>query len=392
MIILKKYIKFFWGLLLILKFRLLRTPDILKSEIVFYFPYYHLGGAEQVHLDIVKAVQHKKCVVIFTHLSATPHFLKSFREVANIIEFNDIINKKSEKVTRLLLQSVAKAINKSKCVEKVMGCNTVYFYESLPFIKKQKLDLIHAVAPENGIQQMLANAAPYLYKRITINRKGAFDLQSIYNEYDITQEKQPHIEVISNGIDMPMFNNPISKDTKSLNVGFVGRWSEEKRPELYLQIADQFKEDHDIQWTMAGSGLKQRNTQINAAGVKNLNQINDKQELINHYKELHVILITSIYEGFPMVLMEAMAYGVIPVCTNVGGISEHINHGINGFLIDENVNNHEELMLQFVAILENLKADPNTLERISKACTIYARAHFSIDNFNLSYQRLLTRP
>lgn len=392
MILWKKHIKNCLGWFYLLHFSCFKINLLNKSEIVFIFPYYHLGGAEQVHLDLVKAVQHKNCVVIFTHGSATPYFLEEFNQVATVIELNTIINKKSKKVTRLLLQSIAKAINKSKYVEKVMGCNTVYFYESLYLIKKKKLDLIHAVAPENYIRQMLANAAPYLDQRVTINKSGAFDLQALYDEYNITQQKQPHLEVISNGIDIPALNEPISKESKSLNIGFVGRWSEEKRPELFLQIADQFKEHRDIQWTMAGSGLKHRNKQINAAGVKSLNQINDKKLLINHYKELHVILITSIYEGFPMVLMEAMAYGVIPVCTNVGGISEHINHGVNGFLIDHNGYSDKELVLKFVEVLQKLKTDSSTLERISIACDTYARANFNIETFNQSYQRLLTQP
>ena len=34
-----------------------------------------------------------------------------------------------------------------------------------------------------------------------------------------------------------------------------------------------------------------------------------------------------------MVVMEAMAHGVVPACTNVGGIPCHIIDGVTGFLV-----------------------------------------------------------
>ena len=38
-------------------------------------------------------------------------------------------------------------------------------------------------------------------------------------------------------------------------------------------------------------------------------------------------------EGVPVVLMEAMAKGVSVLATNVGGISELVEHNINGYLV-----------------------------------------------------------
>jgi glycosyltransferase involved in cell wall biosynthesis len=47
-----------------------------------------------------------------------------------------------------------------------------------------------------------------------------------------------------------------------------------------------------------------------------------------------VMLLPSHHESFGLVALEAMACGVVPVMTSVGGASEFINDGQNGFLRD----------------------------------------------------------
>jgi N-acetyl-alpha-D-glucosaminyl L-malate synthase BshA len=56
----------------------------------------------------------------------------------------------------------------------------------------------------------------------------------------------------------------------------------------------------------------------------------------NHVERLiplaHVLLMPSELESFGLVALEAMACGVVPVATNVGGVAELITHGEDGFL------------------------------------------------------------
>ncbi|WP_299024994.1 glycosyltransferase family 4 protein [uncultured Thermanaerothrix sp.] len=54
--------------------------------------------------------------------------------------------------------------------------------------------------------------------------------------------------------------------------------------------------------------------------------------LVSH----HVLAMPSDYEGFGIVYLEAMAYGLVPIATTCGGAVEIITHGLNGFLIPPN--------------------------------------------------------
>jgi glycosyltransferase involved in cell wall biosynthesis len=59
-----------------------------------------------------------------------------------------------------------------------------------------------------------------------------------------------------------------------------------------------------------------------------------EDELIKEYKECSVLLLTSYQETAPMVIIQAMAAGKPVVATNVGGVSDLIEDGETGFLIN----------------------------------------------------------
>lgn len=64
-----------------------------------------------------------------------------------------------------------------------------------------------------------------------------------------------------------------------------------------------------------------------------------------------VVIISSIYEGFSIFLLEAMAAGKPIIATKTGVAQELIKHGKNGFLI--NPDNVEELSEKIIEILNN---------------------------------------
>lgn len=60
----------------------------------------------------------------------------------------------------------------------------------------------------------------------------------------------------------------------------------------------------------------------------------DNEPLIEMYKQSHVMVVPSSYEGFGIVYLEGMGFGLPAIGTTAGAASEIITHGKDGYLIE----------------------------------------------------------
>ena len=60
----------------------------------------------------------------------------------------------------------------------------------------------------------------------------------------------------------------------------------------------------------------------------------DKEPLIEKLKQAHVLVVPSSYEGFGIVYLEGMCFGLPAIGTTAGAASEIISDGVDGFLIE----------------------------------------------------------
>jgi len=85
----------------------------------------------------------------------------------------------------------------------------------------------------------------------------------------------------------------------------------------------------------------------------------DNEPLIEMYKQAHVMLVPSSYEGFGIVYLEGMGFGLPAIGTTVGAAGEVITHGEDGYLIEPD--NAESL----ADILSKLANDRDLLLQLS---------------------------
>lgn len=388
--IIKDIIYTFYALCNLGKFLIFDLKKIKNAKIVCFFPFYKTGGAEKVHLNIVKALNPENVCVIFTSHSATTNFFEEFKENANCIEINPILNKKNSLVNKWLMKSIYNTINKSNNCKTIFGCNSVYYYQILPKIEAsiKRNDLFHNFFENDQRESDIINSAKYIDNRIVINEAAKNDLLKFYSKNNIDSIYNDRIKIIGNGIKLPERVFPL-KNNSLIKIGFIGRWCFEKRPEVFLEIAKQIKKNYSsVSFVMAGTGMKSNLDYINESGVDFLGEITNENELNQLYKELHFIVLPSIYEGFPMVMMEAMSNGVIPISTDLDGIKEHITSNYNGILV--NGSDEDKIVSSFYDSISLLIENPEIRNTLAHNCFIYAHENFGIEKFNALYKKVLS--
>ncbi|RAM51873.1 MAG: colanic acid biosynthesis glycosyltransferase WcaL [Hapalosiphonaceae cyanobacterium JJU2] len=151
-------------------------------------------------------------------------------------------------------------------------------------------------------------------------------------------EKWNRMHIIHCGIDPGLFD-VVSHKESGKRLLFVGRLAEAKGLPILLESLALLKQTHpDIVLTIVGDGpdrqkLQQLTFQLKLTENVNFVGYKSQTEVRNYFQQTDVFVMSSFAEGIPVVLMEAMAAGVPVVATQIAGISELVENGVNGYLV-----------------------------------------------------------
>src|SRR4029077_18847221 len=104
------------------------------------------------------------------------------------------------------------------------------------------------------------------------------------------------------------------------NVLFVGRGAPQKRVHLISKIAERlFKQSDNIHFTFVGDVTDLLSEEVVAKSTI-YEFVEDKAFLYSLYDRSDILLLTSAYEGLPIVVMDMMVRGKVVLSTAVDGI------------------------------------------------------------------------
>lgn len=154
----------------------------------------------------------------------------------------------------------------------------------------------------------------------------------------------------------PIKFRPIFSDKLNNNsLIFVGRFSKQKDPMFALKIA---KNLHDKNFKFSLKMYGEGNFYNEMVEFKNKNKLDEVEIILHHivtqddFVSSDLLLFTSIYEGFPLVIGEANASSCPVISTNwYGTINESIINKTNGFILDSK--NEEDYGNKIIEVLTN---------------------------------------
>jgi glycosyltransferase involved in cell wall biosynthesis len=146
-----------------------------------------------------------------------------------------------------------------------------------------------------------------------------------------------NIAVIYNGIAVPNIQKSERKNNTKKIVGFVGHITEQKGVKTLLKAAQIVKKElPNVEFVLVGDGPEKKHLEklAKTLGIEDTAHfIGHLEHPVEEMKKFDVLVIPSLWEGVPNVILEAMSCKVPVVASKVGGVPELVDDGRTGFLV-----------------------------------------------------------
>jgi glycosyltransferase involved in cell wall biosynthesis/GT2 family glycosyltransferase len=349
-----------------------------RQNILFALPCIVTGGAEKVLLNLVKMLKKEGFgITIFITIQTppsmgdnTPKFEEFTNEIYHLYNFFD--SSKWEEFICYLVES--------RNIDLIFLSGSSYFYGILPKIKQRFPNIKVIDQQYNEIGHMDNNRlyAEQIDMNIVENEAVKDCLLFKY------QEKAEKVVLIPNGVDTEYFDPElVLEKTIDINenilaekfiVTFLGRFSIEKAPQIFVEIVNHLKDNNNLYFIMAGNGI----LYDEVISLIHNYELTDKIYLPSFVDAReclsisNLLILPSQHDGRPNAVLEALSMGVPVIASSVGGLPQIIQDGYNGFLCQPS--DAED----FVGHIQTLSNDANLYSQMQKNARIYAEDHLNL--------------
>jgi glycosyltransferase involved in cell wall biosynthesis len=263
----------------------------------------------------------------------------------------------------------------------VFGGEGLFFYKMLPFLKKgtRTIELCH-----------LDTWFPFTIGRIDFITVRAFSSISLKEKAaaliranHLPDTYAERLVFIENKIDIPSYTET---HNEKLEVVFIGRGAPQKRVPLVAAIAEKMQQDNaPVHFSFVGDVDKV----IDVAKYPYCTfygNINNDEKMKSIYRQSDVLILTSAYEGLPLVVMQMMVYGKVVLSTAINAIPDYIRHMENGLLIY--ATDETEIVTEGAALLQLLVKEPQLKTTLGLRSREIGQEKFNGDLFCRKYREL----
>lgn len=355
-----------------------------KHKAFLFFPNADIGGAPKVNADITALLQHDNPLIIFSKKAHNNQYLDRYTATGvKILDLHRLVDNKLFHFINFFYRGLLAAWINQQARPVVFGGESIFFYKVIPHIRKhiRCVELTH-------VDTWLPFSIGYIDRinaRVFSTKKGLEKVADQYQHNDLPEAYFERLFFVDNAIDIPELSN---NENSLLQVFFIGRGSPQKRVPLVAAIA---KAAHEKQLSVHVSFVGDVDKVIDPGDYPYCSFygiVKDEAQMNAIYQKADVLLLTSSFEGLPLVVMHMMAYGKVVISTAVNGIPDYIEHEKNGLLIY--ATDEDEIVMEGMANIEMLLTIPQLKETLGAAARKYALQHFSRDTFNKSYRKLLS--
>ncbi len=300
------------------------------------------------------------------------------------------------------------------------------FPKMVLFVKRHKINIVHSFYYGNfsgwdlvtsklsGVRIFISSRRNMGYWRKT--RHLVFDMFRnsftdiiIANSYAVREKTisderllPSRVVVIYNGIDFLQYGGIINPEEKASFkresglghakkvIGMVSNIKNVKGYEYFLSAASIIRRNtNNVHFIIAGEGSDHNDFRrvVEGYGLNDcVSLLGLCQDVKKVFSMIDIFMYSSLSEGFPNIILEAMASGKVIVATDVGGTSEMLQNGLSGILVRP-----RDAAVLADATMKILD-DEDLGRRMSEAAMKSARQFFSIaecvDQYGAIYKHL----
>ena len=312
-----------------------------RKRILFLSPSMRAGGAERVVRNIIRYIDRERFSPVLGLLKKEGPLLNELLEDVEIAELGiDRVRYALIKLVKLVRETHPDVIFS------ILGQINLAIMTIRPLISSG----IKFIARETNIPSMnilqsnFPGVLPVLY-RILYPKFDRVICQSSDMMYDLVTNFRVPLEkaiVINNPVDILDIKNRLHYSGEFLpqnkvNILAAGKFKYQKGFDMLLKSMTNLTGD-EFHLTILGQGPELGNLKSLAQNLNIAKQITFAGSVNNPYcymKQADMFALSSRFEGFPNVALEAMCVGKPVVAFECpGGINEIIKDGINGFKVD----------------------------------------------------------
>lgn len=208
-----------------------------------------------------------------------------------------------------------------------------------------------------------------------------------------------NMRVISNGVDIDLFSKACPNfraESGAGNrpiVGMIGRLVTAKGPDIFLKAATGVLRDFpEAIFVLVGDGPDRERLEKVAKSLAvgaSVIFAGRRDDMPSIYASLDVMVLPSLTEGMPMVILEAMAAAKAIIATRVGGIPSLVVPEKTGILVQPG--DSDELRIAIARLL----ADPGLRTQLGDAAQMLARERYTsrimAENYLATYRQALLK-
>lgn len=386
-----------------------------KPNILFLLKGLEIGGLEVVTAVLAnKFVEEGHQVSVFSFLGGKHSIADRFDARIKLYQQDDYSRSKENvaKLRKVLVDDKIDIIinqwglpytpiKTARKAAKGLDVKIISVYHNAPSFngRIQKLN-IALMGCENLMKRLALRLMRFAFKKVT-SRAMAY----IYRHSDLFLVLSPsYIEEfkrftgVSDGRYLRVLTNPITVEhdgyeyafnEKQKEIIYVGRLDFVQKRVYRVIDSWNYLEERFPDWrlTIVGDGEDRENLEnhVKYLGLKRVS-FEGFQKPIYYYKRASILLLTSDFEGFPLVLAECMSFGVIPAVYNsYSAVCDIIDDGKDGIVLPYHKNGYQAE--EAAGMIVNIMKDDGKREQMALAA-IKKSKEYSVEKIYSEWERV----